>query len=291
MVTGNNLTDVKTVSSEYFDLTFSDEPATNYVLLLEVTSSSVKACWYHKSKNLITGFAHYPIDSRTDDFGLEALLANHPYLNSDFDQIIISIVAENYQLLPSNIGITADKALFQLTNKNLSDKAELLGYNLISGHTSIMYEASEKLISSLEKLFPKNILIPHVAPRIEHGQVKLKKSILTDRLCAHIEDGFISILAFKNRQLTLANTFYQTGKEDIAYYILYVAEIIDFDSQKTDLVLSGDFEIGDEKWNILNAYWKRIKIAEPIDGVDISSKLHDRSTPEFDYLTQHLLCA
>jgi hypothetical protein len=290
MVTGNNSTGITELSSEHFDLTFSDEPASIYILLLEVATSTLKASWYHKSKNLITGFAAYPLSLNSKSNSIESIVQNHPYLSSDFEQTIVSVVSNNYHLAPIGAGFIADSESFSLTNELDETNSQLLNHELVSGKTAVQYAVAKRIISDIEKHFPNSTFLPHIAPRIEEGLITLKKSILTNRLCAHIENDHVSIIAFENRNLILSNSFYQTGKEDIAYYILYVAEVLGFDSEKIDLLLSGEIENGDETWNVLNAYWKRIKISEPMNGIDISTKLHNRSLAEFDYLTHQLLC-
>ncbi len=291
MVTGNNLTAPVPATSEFFDLTYSDEPASNYILLLEIASKSVKASWYHKSKNLITGFAKYPIEIGSATNGIESLLKSYPFLGSDFAQTIISLFTHNCQIFPLGVGIKTGEEIFSLTNELNAESDQLLNHELVSGQTILQYTASRKLVVEINRCFSKSLLIPHLAPRIEDGLIRLKKSILTNQLSAHIEDDHITIIAFENRQLILSNSFYQTGKEDVAYYILYVAEVLGFDSEKTNLHLSGQIKIGDDKWNILSAYWKRIKIAEALLGIDLSGQIHSRPQGEFDYLTQQLLCA
>lgn len=290
MVTGNNLTELKSLEKEFFDLTYSDEPASNYILLLEFGSSELKACWYHKAKNLVTGFATYPLDNKSVAASIEKIAASHTYLFSDFDQYLISVCSDNYQCTPISMGIGNEEQSFTLSN-NFDSKNELLNsYELVGERLKIQYVIANELQKAIEKTFPKHALVPHIAPRVEKSKLDLKKSIAEDLVVVHIEETQIDIIAFKGRKLQLCNSFFQTGKEDIAYYILYCVEVLGLNPEKVELRLSGKIEIGDDKWNVLNAYWKRLSIESALDQIEISDQLHNRDKAEFDYLTQTLLC-
>lgn len=291
METGSKTSAILKENSEFFDLTFSEEPASNYVLLLEIGTNCVKACWFHKTKNLITGFANYPIKPGNINLALKDLLASHPFLGSDFSDIVIADISANVQVIPNYIleSISADKA-FGVTNSFNSETETILKHPLISEKATLLFCVSKKLIETINDCFPKGTIIPLAAPRIEQTMIELQKTVLSDRLIAHISDDYISIIGFKGRELSVVNSYFQTGSEDIAYYILFIAETLELNTQQIPLILSGNIAIGDDHWKLLSAYWKTIQIAEPIEGIEISQRTADRPLAEFDYLTQHLLC-
>ena len=83
-------------TEEYFDLSFSEEPASYYYLLLTIDQEWVHAAWYHSTKNLITGFARYPNQN-----SLKGLIEQHPYLRSEFKEVIAGVQNETIWCTPS----------------------------------------------------------------------------------------------------------------------------------------------------------------------------------------------
>ncbi len=276
---------------EFFDLTYSDEPASYYILSLEIDDNGVKAFWYHRNKNLVTGFAEYPFQKGSIKEAIQNLVQEHPFLRSDFEQTIVSIRTENFALIPNIIESSEDLDLFQVTNEFNGETDSLRSYSLINLKARILFSISKELEEAIYKAFIHVNIIPHVAPRIEFALNDLKSKIASELILAHISSDRVDVLIFRNNKLALCNSFYQTSKEDLVYYTLYCAEILEITPQKHHLVLSGDIAIGDENWKVISSYWKKLKIASGLENIDVSNQLNITENARFDYLTHSLLCA
>lgn len=292
METGNKLS-IATHSStkEFFDLTFSNEPASYYFLVLEADELWLRACWYHQSKNLITGYAEYPLKTGHLKDALESLLKDHPFLNSEFHQTIVSVRTSNYVLVPRSMEGTDHEALFTTTNTFDRDKEVLLTYPLVNLRAHVLFGLEQETQHALKSAFFHASIVPHVAPRIEDAYNRMKSGSLKNLVLTHVSADHVDVIAFMDQKLVLTNSFFQHGKEDIAYYVLYSAEVLGIHPEEVTLSVSGQIAIGDEVWQMLSSYWKKIELANALEHVTVSTKLEHYPKAKFDYLTQSLLCA
>lgn len=275
-----------TSAEEYFDLTYSEEPSSYYYLLLTLTERRADAVWYHSTKNLVTGFASYPFNGSVDE-----LLNAHPFLRSEFKEVIISWEHSNYLVYPKHVIDGSDPAMFRLTNELDLDQEGLLSTELVSAPTSIAFTVPTDLVTQCYASFKHVKIISHIVPRIEAELTEYKSKISqSDVVSVHIWEEQVDVRIYSNGALSLANTFFQSGKEDIAYYVLYACDQIGIDAETAQLTLSGDIKIGDETWELLKKYWTKMKLASPMDQINISSKLQNYPKSLFDHQTYALLC-
>ncbi|HAW20665.1 MAG TPA: hypothetical protein DCX14_10820 [Flavobacteriales bacterium] len=291
MVTGNNLTATAQSELELFDLTYSDEAASNYILLLEVEPSNIRACWYHQSKNLVTGFASYSLKEKNLDSAIASLLQAHPFLASAFDQMIITVKTDNYMLAPADLNLANIEETYSVTNEFDAESQVLQSHRLIGMNANIHYACDAELIAAIERQFQHKTIVPHIAPMIEAELSRLKSSEIKTRAVLHIWDNTLDLRFYQDGELHLANSFFQTGSEDIAYYLLYCAEVSQLDTKTVRLSVSGNVKIGDETWNLVSSYWNKLDLIEGLSNIEISDKLEPREKGAYDYLTNSLLCA
>jgi len=273
-------------TEEFFDLTFSEEPASYYHLLVTIDQHWLHAAWYHSTKNLITGYARYPFRG-----SLQSLLKEHPYLASEFKEVIVTIQAENYLVYPKHVLDGSNPNIFRLTNTFEEDSQSLLTEELVSLQASISFTAPTDLVNEIYTHFKHVRILSHVHPRIEQEYNTVRSSQRNRPIfSAHIWNDQIDLRAYKEGKIYLANSYFQSGKEDVAYYVLYACELLEIDPEEAKLVFSGDIEMGDPTWELLSKYWKEMEIVAPLENISISDKLREISHPRYDYLTHSLLC-
>ncbi|MEX2595882.1 MAG: DUF3822 family protein [Salibacteraceae bacterium] len=276
----------KTDTEEYFDLSYSREPASYYYLVLCLSKNEAQAVWYHSTKNLITGFASYPFTG-----SIKALFDDYKFLSSDFKEVLVSYNASNYLLSPRSMAFGDQTEAFQLTNELNDEFDTLKRFQLVNTKTDISYTIPQSIDNEVHQLIHHHQIFPLVAAHIEHELNVVKKAQQKQFLFAHISEEQIDIRVYLEGKLHMANSFFQSGKEDIAYFILFAAEVLGVDVENSRLIASGNIEIGDKTWNLLTKYWKQIEYKDPLNGVEISPSLTDYPKATFDHLTQALLCA
>lgn len=272
---------------EYFDLSYSNEPASYYYLIIELDAHQVKLMWYHLSKNLVTGFAHYPLPQG----GIKEWLNSNPQITTDYKEVIVCMRTDNYLLNPKGILNGTDPEIFGLTNKLDSDNESLREFDLVNLKASCAFPISNETDESLHNAFSHLQIIPHNVPLLEQTLNAVEKRQSKTIVKAHINQESVDIIVVKEGQLLLCNSYFQTNKEDIAYYILFASETFDLNVEGDLLELSGEIEIADPTWQLLSDYWKRIELAKPLENIQVSTALDGYDKAQFDYLTYALLCA
>ena len=289
METGNKF-EVTETFDEHFDLSYSNEPDDIYILILEIGKKTLKACRYHKSKNLITGFGSYDVPDGISEASIKRGQSQHPYLASHFSECLCVLNSRNYTIAPTDASIEDGKKILSISNE-MDDESEIVHHKLLNTKGQILQVADTRTLSTLDKAFPNVKFISCLGGRIESAINRTRKSQNKSSFIAHIDSTDLHIIAIENGALQLANSFFQTGKEDIAYYLLFVAESLGLNPEQIPLTLSGNVSIGDEIWNTLNDYWKDISIESVLENIIINQNIDSRHKAKYDYLSHHLLCA
>lgn len=90
----------------------------------------------------------------------------------------------------------------------------------------------------------------------------LKKEDLinpNNKIFVQVNRNDFELLAFKNNQLQVINRFDFITAEDFIYYILFVAEQLNLDTESFELILIGDIEKESELFDILYKYIRNIR--------------------------------
>jgi len=109
-----------------------------------------------------------------------------------------------------------------------------------------------------------------------------------DKIYVHVNKNNFELLAFKSNQLKVINRFEFKTPEDFIYYILFVAEQYDFDTEDVQLTLLGDIIKESDLFDILFKYVRNIEFWT----TNIESKEGFKELPQhsnFILLNQHLI--
>ncbi|GAB4378584.1 MAG: hypothetical protein Kow0075_08690 [Salibacteraceae bacterium] len=291
MATGSKLNTITPPAEEFFDLSYADEPAELYHLYGEIDDDELKAAWFHTSKKLVTGFASYELSATSLDVSLIDLLSKKTFLTSPFGETIITSATDRYTILPREISEDQQSAFA----KNLLDfdahTEVLCSYALVTIPANIVMVIGRQLHDAIHQKLVAPRILPAMAPLLERGALLLKHRTNQSLVMLHIGANHVHLALFDKGMPQLCNAYYQCSKEDVAYYLLYAAELCNIDPENAPLFVSGRASVGDETWRLLSTYWKNIYPSEPAEGIQISEKLGTYPTTKFEYLTNHLLCA
>lgn len=93
--------------------------------------------------------------------------------------------------------------------------------------------------------------------------IKLHRQQLKQTMYVNVSPKHMDIVAFKNGEFTLYNSFQYNTKEDFLYYILFVAEQLSLDFQSFQLVLLGNISNTNDTYKITYEYIKNIQFLKP----------------------------
>lgn len=138
---------------------------------------------------------------------------------------------------------------------------------------------------TLQKIPAKNVYIPYVNINnylfqsfgefeyTHHHSILLEKILqketIKKAMYVNVAKTHLDVIVTNNSELLLINSFAYDTKEDFIYYILFVAEQLDLDTEKFLLTLSGVISKYDDIYKITYKYIRNInfvKVKEPIDS-------------------------
>lgn len=273
-------------SRNYYDTSLAAESSSLQYLLLEADQNKLKICAYHLTKSKVVGFSILPFSKGQ----LNSLLRDNQKIHADYEQTILSVRTNNFAVVPKTYLNSDLRSIFELTNEFNDETEVLLSYSLVNLRANVLFAVDKALLNEFKSHFSRPTIIPHVAPRIEH-QLNHASKDKGQRILAHLSADFVDVLIFDEKQLLLANSFYTAGKEDVAYYVLFCAESLNIDPEKSRLILSGNVDLEDETTALLKNYWRNIESAPMLHQASVGNALPEFPNPELAYLTQSLLCA
>jgi hypothetical protein len=272
-------------SEESFDPSLTEEAASYHYLILELYPREARAMWYHTTKKMVTGVARYAFDG-----SLTNLLNQQQVLKRAYKEVLLTIRSSNYLLYPNLLGNSIDEEAFRLTN-DLNEDECLQQYQLVNLKAQVIYPISEALDKESHAVLSHFKLLPHVAPTIEMEVNYMKSKSTGDAMWMYTYADQLDLRVYQEGKLKLANSFFQSGKEDIAYFVLYAAEILKIDTEHVPLFVGGDVNKGDETWKLMTDYWKDIRTVSSLEQIDLSTAMAHDQMHSFNHLSFSLLCA
>jgi hypothetical protein len=272
-------------SEECFDPSFAEEPAHYFYLVLELQNDRAQAIWYHATNQVVTGYAIYPYNGRLSD-----LMTSFPKLTDNYKEVLLTIKSSNYLLYPNILGNSISEETFRLTN-DLKPNHDLKYFQLVNLKAQVVYPIYEVLDRESHTLLQHFRMIPHIAPAIELEVNHLKTEGLADAVWLYTYHETLDLRVYEAGKLKIANSFFQSGKEDIAYFLLYTAEILKLNPESTPLFLGGELKENDESWQLLQDYWKNLIHLNSIQNATVSSAIPTEKFYNLAHLSSSLLCA
>lgn len=210
------------------------------------------------------------------------LILHHKLNSMEKVNVFISLGNSTYTIVPSVFAVKGNEA--SLLNFSNTKNADVVRNEKFKD-MQFIYGADPELISLLEKEF-KNAVIRHsgsAAIELFFSNPSLKNA----DVWINIEAASFELLAGKGKKLLFYNRFDFSGNEDVLYYLLFMMEQYQLDSEKIRLYLSGNIEAGNSLYNLLKKYIRHISFAvNAVRFADAEWKLPEHAC--FTLLNQHL---
>ncbi|PIB25242.1 DUF3822 family protein [Maribacter sp. 4G9] len=215
---------------------------------------------------------------------VKTLLDKHGLTDKNFDEVVV-VHTNN---------------LFTLVPKPLFKEDFLLDY--LKFNTKIL--ATDALaFDELENLDIVNIYVPYMNVNnhlydlygeftFVHNGTVLIQSLLDhhsnqkEAVCfVHVGKKQMDVIVLKQKSLLFYNSFLYETKEDFAYYLLFVLEQLELDTESTPVKFFGNIEEDDDTFQICYSYIKDLTIFVPTAPSHLDLGLPDTSTIDFTVLS------
>ena len=94
----------------------------------------------------------------------------------------------------------------------------------------------------------------------------------SEKFFVNINDGFIDILFFKDKELMFYNSFDHNSDEDILFYLLFCFSELKLNPDEIHTVLSGSINLDSKLYELIYTYVRNVQLIDPIeiDGIDFN---------------------
>ena len=176
----------------------------------------------------------------------------------------------------TNVKVIHQNNLSTLVPNNYFDETKLKNYLDLNIKTL----ATDFIVfDSLEKLQAKNVYIPYVNINnylfqnfgefeFKHHITVLIEKLLKEptfsdkRMYVNVNSNTFDVIVLEEKKLLLSNSFSFSTKEDFIYYILFIAEQLNLNTEEFKLVFTGAINIESEIYKIAYQYIRNVIFLE-----------------------------
>ncbi|MCK9220573.1 MAG: DUF3822 family protein [Bacteroidales bacterium] len=229
----------------------------------------------HSSRNIVPA-----VKPSLNDF-INAVIKAQPWLKNQFKSIQIAYVGEKVTLIPSQLFDPNEKGNYLQFNFVKEQEEQVFSDHLIPFDTQLVYTVPSVLIQSMNVHFP-NIKIVHFAGILMNSiWINYKNRINTHRVFLHVRETHFDLLIYDGRQMNYFNSFPFQSAEDVAYYLIFVLEQLNFNPETMPLVLLGNVEKGSAMFELLFKYVRHIEFGHRNESFKYSHILNQISPHAF----------
>jgi hypothetical protein len=223
-------------------------------LSLELREKEVVACLLDKHLNKYIAWATFSIngkekstsDALKEDF-FASTIADTSVVFTPNSSILVPALYFKKELVNDYLGF---QQLDKLNETPCFDYIKNLdSYNL--------YTVNNESLSIMREVFPNASFRHHSSIFIEYLLIE-NKSMHEDKVYITVFNKYMDVAVLQSGKLVLSNRFYYENDSDFMYYLLWVYEQLNLDTEKVPCVFYG--EINPEKFAAAGKYIQKTKL-------------------------------
>lgn len=228
-----------------FDKSFSIEKTTSYKIYIEISVTGFKYTIFNNSTSTFIGIEEYRFESIFNDFSmvepLKLIIKQVSLLQKTFSKFCVAYVNQRATLIPNAIFNQDKLALFHQYNYTKQEEDLFFYDNLINLSAKNIYSIPDYIYNLFSSF--KNVSITHASSTlIEAALLQSKKEKALSLVDVHVLPNSFQIIAIKNQQLEIYNSFTYQTSEDFLYYLLFVLDQLKIDNEEVTIRLLGEVE-------------------------------------------------
>lgn len=252
------------------DESFSPQDTQHYGLAILFSEVSFTYCILDFKRNKYLGLHHLlrsdaasgripqHTKSTRDDFYRNIFLSA-PWLKNSYRVTKIAWEGGRSTLVPAALYEPDEKAGYLNLTMNPNSEEQVFADHLIPLDAYQVFSMPDQVLHTIQGYFPKVKIVHHTSVLIESIWVNYKNRISANRTFLHIRERFFDLMIFDGRQMTYFNSFQFQNNEDIAYYVIFVLEQLNFNPESMPLVLLGNTEKGGGLTDLLSRYVRHVE--------------------------------
>ncbi len=177
-----------------------------------------------------------------------------PWLEGPFRMVKIAYDGKSSTLVPSALFDPGELDRIYRFNFSLNPGEVVFADHLMPLDAWQVYAVSESILEPARTLFPKNKIVHSTSLLIESVWINYKNRINTPHVFLNVREHLFDLMVFDGHQMVFFNTFPFQNPDDVAYYLIFMMEQLNFNPEITPLILLGSVDIGDALSDLLHRY-------------------------------------
>jgi hypothetical protein len=295
------MADQFTVVINKLDETFNLQETRNYGLAILFSESSFAYCILDFKRNKYIGLhqlvrndvkPHHPQSNPRQSFEdfLRSILVAMPWLKNPYKSVRIAYEGKKSTLIPAQLFDATEKESYLKFNFQQKEEEMYFADHLLPMDSYQVFAIPVPVLNAIRGHFP-NIKVVHFSSvLIESIWINYKNRINTNRVFIHVRDKMFDLMIFDGRQMSYFNTFSFQNPEDVAYYLIFVLEQLNFNPESMPLVLMGNVEKGTGIFELLFKYVRHIEFGRRNEAFKFSYILNQLPPQSYYPLLNFFSC-
>lgn len=275
----------------FVDQTFDLKLASEYHISIQVGLDGFSFCILDASRKKYIVLQHIPLIVGKLPFlakKLEAIFDQEEKLNASYQSVSIAYSTNKATLLPKEfLGSRLFEAVAALTD-DISRNEEVEVNDLPGFNLQLIFSYPKELMTLLNRKFTDF--------RFKHKSVPLLASAVNQRneqkntLIINFEKKYIRMIALKDMQIALYNSFYFRNESDFLYYTLNICHTLQIDPERDELLIGGYVADDSSYIRQLKKYVSNVHFLKPSTGFYYSNTFDKIQKHQFVSLLNTFQC-
>ncbi len=270
-----------------FDLTHT----TDYHLSIQLGLDGFSYCIIDTHINKYLVFQHIPLIVSKPQFlsrKVEAIFDQEEKLNTVYKSVSVTFSTNKVTLIPNIFSSDSEPEKIASFINEVSRTEELHTDSLAGFGYQLLSSCPKELMAILNRKYTNFTFTHKSIPLIQTTAAQRDEK--KNSLMINFEKKYIRMIAFKNMQISLYNSFYFKNEPDFLYYALNIWQNLLFDPDR-DEILVGGFVADDSNYiRQLKKYVSDIHFLKPAEGFNYGSLFNKVQKHQFVSLLNTYSC-
>jgi hypothetical protein len=283
------------------DESFNLQETRNYGLAILFSETSFTYCILDFKRNKYLGVQHLirtdakatrflPNPKHTFDEFLRSVINAMPWLKNQYKAVKIGFDGKKSTMIPAQLFDLNEKVNYLKFNFQQNEEEQAFSDHLLPMDSHQVFSIPVSVLKPMKDYYPNLKIVHFSSVLIESIWINYKNRINTNRVFIHIREKLFDLMIFDGRQMSYFNTFPFQNPEDVAYYLIFVLEQLNFNPENMPLVLLGNVEKGTGLFELLFKYVRHIEFGRRNDSFKYSYILNQLPPQSYYPLLNFFSC-
>ncbi|MEI7499793.1 MAG: DUF3822 family protein [Bacteroidota bacterium] len=193
-----------------------------------------------------------------DDFH-RSVFNSLPWLKSTYKSVKIGYEGKKCTLIPAQLFDPGEKENYLNFSFQQKEEEQAFSDHLMPMDSHQVFAVPVPVLKAIRSYYPNNKIVHFSSVLIESIWINYKNRINSNKVFIHVREKLFDLMIFDGRQMSYFNTFPFQNHEDVAYYLIFVLEQLNFNPETMPLVLLGNVEKGTGLFELLFKYVRHIE--------------------------------